>query len=94
MTTIFRTLPIALTFALILTGLPAASASPAAMPILLARSGITLDQAVSKVRAKTGGRILSAKKVDNAQVVYVIKVLMTTGQVKVFRVNAETGKIR
>jgi len=55
-------------------------------PILLARAGMSLDQAVSQVRRETGGRILSAKTVsENGRRVHRIKVLMPSGRVKIVR---------
>ena len=45
----------------------------------------SLDQAVQKIKRKTGGRILSAKTVGKK---HVIKVLLPSGKVRVFRVNA------
>ncbi len=55
-------------------------------PILLARAGMSLDQAVSQVRQETGGRILSAKTVtENGRRVHRIKVLMPSGRVKIVR---------
>lgn len=73
-----------------------ASALPApakSSPILLAANAISMEQAVDLVRQKTGGRILSAKKVNTAEPVYVIKVLMPTGQVRSYRVSVQSGKI-
>jgi len=49
----------------------------------------SLDQAVDKIKRKTSGRILSAKTVGRAgNKKHVIKVLMPSGKVRVFRVNA------
>jgi uncharacterized membrane protein YkoI len=62
--------------------------------IVLAGNEITLDQAVNKVRRETGGHILSARRHNGAEPIYIIKVLLRSGQVKVFRVNAQTGEIR
>ena len=47
--------------------------------------GPSLDQAVSQVQQQTGGRVLRAKQNGG---VYVITVLMPSGVVKTFRVNA------
>ena len=47
--------------------------------------GTSLDQAVSQVQQQTGGRVLRAKQNGDA---YVITVLMPSGVVKTFRVNA------
>jgi len=47
--------------------------------------GISLDQAVARIQKQTGGRVLRARQNGS---VYVIKVLMPSGVVKTFRVNA------
>lgn len=47
--------------------------------------GKSLDQAVSQVQQQTGGRVLRAKQNGD---VHVITVLMPSGVVKTFRVNA------
>lgn len=53
------------------------------------RDGISLDEAVSRVRRETGGRVLSADaRGDN----YRIKVLLPNGAVRVVNVDARTGK--
>lgn len=62
--------------------------------VIFAKNEITLDQAVNMIRQQTGGRILSARKHNAAEPVYIIKVLLTTGQIKVYRVSVETGEIR
>lgn len=55
-------------------------------PILLARAGMSLDQAVNQVRKQTGGRILSAKTVSKGgRRFHRIKVLMPSGKVKIIR---------
>jgi len=61
--------------------------------ILVAEADISMSQAVDIVRQETGGHILSAKLVNSADPVYVIKVLLPSGQVKSYRVSAKTGKI-
>ena len=64
-----------------------------ASSLLLAEADISMSQAVDIVRQETGGHILSAKKVNSADPVYVIKVLLPSGQVKSYRVSVKTGKI-
>ncbi|HYE37965.1 PepSY domain-containing protein [Methylocaldum sp.] len=54
------------------------------------RSGISLDEAIQRIRRETGGRILAADTVRNdGAVTYRIKVLMPNGRVRVFYVDAE-----
>jgi len=62
--------------------------------VIYAQNEITLDQAVNMIRQQTGGRILSARRHNAAEPVYIIKVLLTTGQIKVYRVSVETGEIK
>jgi len=64
-----------------------------ASSIQLAEADITMSQAIDIVRQETGGHILSAKMVNSADPVYVIKVLLPSGQVKSYRVSVKTGKI-
>lgn len=65
------------------------SAQPSHSYIQLAQSGQSLDTAVQSVKQKTGGRILSAKTVNkNGKRVHKIKVLLPSGKVQVFSVNA------
>jgi hypothetical protein len=54
------------------------------------RPGISLDQAIQRIRRETGGRILAADTVrNNDTVTYRIKVLMPDGRVRVFHVDAQ-----
>jgi len=59
--------------------------------ILLAEnSHKSLDSAVNSVKQKTGGRILSAKTSQkNGRRVYKIKVLLPSGKVQTFTINAK-----
>ncbi len=58
-------------------------------PIVLAKSGLTLEQAAAKVKRQTGGRILSASESrKDGRKVYRIKVLLPSGNVRVVTVNA------
>ena len=48
-----------------------------------------LDEAVQSIKQKTGGRILSAKTVEkDGQRIYKIKVLLPSGKIQTFKVNA------
>ncbi|MGX2040706.1 PepSY domain-containing protein [Methylocaldum sp. MU1018] len=54
------------------------------------RPGISLDEAIQRIRRETGGRILAADTVRNGGgVTYRIKVLMPDGRVRVFYVDAQ-----
>jgi uncharacterized membrane protein YkoI len=49
----------------------------------------SLDQAVQQIKQQTGGRILSAKTVGRTgNKKHVIKVLLPSGKVRIFKVNA------
>lgn len=51
--------------------------------------GQSLNEAVQSIKQQTGGRILSTKTVQkNGQTVYKIKVLLPSGKVQTFTVNA------
>jgi hypothetical protein len=51
--------------------------------------GISLDEAVQRIRRQTGGRILAADTIrSNGTITYRIKVLMPDGRVRVFHVDA------
>jgi len=65
----------------------------AASGLQIAYADISISQAVDIVRQATGGHILSAKKVNAAEPIYVIKVLLPSGQVKSYRVSVKSGKI-
>lgn len=58
--------------------------------IQLAQNDQSLNDAVQSIKQQTGGRILSAKTVDkNGQRIHKIKVLLPSGKVQVFSVNAQ-----
>ena len=58
--------------------------------IQLAQSGQSLNDAAQSIKQQTGGRILSTKTVSkNGQRVHKIKVLLPSGKVQVFSVNAQ-----
>jgi hypothetical protein len=60
-------------------------ANPSA-PYQLARSDqASLEQAVQQIKHQTGGRILSARTKNNT---HIIKVLMPSGKVRIFKVKA------
>ena len=55
----------------------------------LARAGVSLDAAVARVQRETGGRVLSATTVQqNGHRVHRIKVLLPSGKVRVYQVDA------
>ena len=73
-----------------------ASARAVADPLLLAQATppVSADQAAAVVRAKSGGRILGVRRENNARgPVYRVKVLLDGGRVRVYRVDAGTGRI-
>jgi uncharacterized membrane protein YkoI len=54
------------------------------------RDGLSLDEAVSRVRRHTGGRVLSAEARDGR---YRVKVLLPDGAVRVYYVDPRSGKM-
>jgi uncharacterized membrane protein YkoI len=55
--------------------------------------GISLDEAVARVRRDTGGRVLSAEARENrGRTRYRIKVLLPDGSVRVVNVDAQSGQ--
>jgi uncharacterized membrane protein YkoI len=58
-----------------------------------AENGLTLDGAVSRIREREGGRVLSADtEQDNGDKVYRIRVLTKEGKVKRLRIDARSGR--
>ena len=53
-------------------------------------AGISMDEAVARVRRETGGRVLSAEARDTR---YRIKVLLPNGAVRVITVDARSGRM-
>ena len=64
---------------------------PAASIIKVAERSISMRDAVSRVRQQTGGRVLDAQ---DRSTHYRIKVLTPRGEVRIFRVDAQTGAVR
>ncbi|MGE5240528.1 MAG: PepSY domain-containing protein [Bacteroidota bacterium] len=59
------------------------------------RAGISLDEAVARVRRDTGGRVLAAEaRDDRGRTIYRIKVLLPNGAVRVVNVDAQSGATR
>ena len=59
------------------------------------RRGVSLDEAAVKVRKQTGGRVLSADTTSSrGDAVHRIKMLLPSGRVRVYLVDAATGKLR
>ena len=64
---------------------------PAASFVRVAERAVSMRDAVSRVRQQTGGRVLDAQDRGTH---YRIKVLTPQGDVRIFRVDAQTGAIR
>lgn len=57
------------------------------------QDGLSLDEAVARVRRDTGGRVLSAQaREDRGHTTYRIKVLLPNGAVRVISVDAASGE--
>lgn len=67
----------------------------AAGAVQVADIELSLDEAVEMVRRKTGGRVLSADRVErDGRTWYRIRVLVAEGKVRVYRVDPATGRMR
>jgi len=63
--------------------------------ITLAQARIGQGQAVAFARQATGGRVLDVQTQNmGGRVVYLVKVLMPDGRVRIVAVDGETGQIR
>jgi len=54
-------------------------------------SQVSLEEAIDTVQRKTGGKVLDARRRDDA---YRIKILTRRGEVRVVYVDARTGELR
>ncbi|MGH8644805.1 MAG: PepSY domain-containing protein [Gammaproteobacteria bacterium] len=64
-------------------------------PITLAQARIGQGQAIAFARQATGGRVLDVQTQNmGGRVVYLVKVLMPDGRVRIIAVDGETGQIR
>ncbi len=69
---------------------------PVAQVLLLAQAAgaVSADEAAALVRDASGGRILDVRLDETAEApVYRVKVLLDGGRVRVYRVDARTGRI-
>lgn len=58
------------------------------------KDGVSLDEAVSIVRKRYGGRVINARtRNDNGRKVHVIKILSDEGRVREVRVDADSGNL-
>jgi len=79
---------------LLTPGIATVSASPFTTQVesirLAVREGVTLDQAVARVKQQTKGQILTAETIQRkGKPVHRIKVLLPSGSVRVMYVDAE-----
>lgn len=73
---------------------PVAPAAAEPLRMAQAGNGISLAEATSMVREKTGGQVLRAEtKRDKGRTVHRIRVLTEDGRVRTWHVDAETGRI-
>jgi uncharacterized membrane protein YkoI len=67
----------------------AAGARPANL-LIAQTSSVSQDQAAAKVRQDTGGRVLDVKtEIQNGVTVYLVKVLLTDGRVRVITMSSQ-----
>ncbi|MGH8659792.1 MAG: PepSY domain-containing protein [Gammaproteobacteria bacterium] len=63
--------------------------------ITLAQARIGQGQAIAFAREATGGRVLDVQTQNmGGRVIYLVKVLMPDGRVRIIAVDGETGQIR
>lgn len=69
-------------------------ASSAEFSIAQAAS-LSPDQAAQIARGSSGGRVLDVRTVaENGELVYLVRILMADGRVRIVAVNATTGSVR
>lgn len=57
-------------------------------------AAVSIESAISKARAKYGGKVLSAKEIrSKGPLVYKIKLLLPNGRVKTVFVDGESGEV-
>ena len=81
---------------LALAGAPGAETRAADGPLVLAQAGgsVSPDEAAQRVRAASGGRILDVRlESGSGGAVYRVKVLLEGGRVRIYRVDAASGRI-
>lgn len=65
------------------------------LPLIAQASTVTLDQAVSKVRRTSGGKVVAADAIEqDGSTAYRIKVVFPDGKVRVYYVDPATGEIQ
>lgn len=73
-------------------GVGSAAAAPAT--VLRQAEGVSLEEAVRRVREQSGGRVLRAEtRRENGRTVHRIRVLSPDGRVRTWTVDADTGRI-
>ncbi len=70
---------------------PPAQEGAASRQAPAAERGISLEEAVSRLRRHTGGRVLSAEPRDGE---YRVRILTPDGRVKRYRVDRRSGRVR
>jgi len=74
--------------------MPAAGAQARSVTLLAQAESVSADDAAATVRARVGGRILDVRlQSDARRRVWRVKVLLPGGRVRVYRVDARSGRI-
>lgn len=88
-------LVVAATLLLAVTPMQANAARP--LPVAAQQSQarpLSLDEAATLVQQRVGGRVLAADtKQSNGKTYYQIRILVKKGQIKVYRVDPDSGRI-
>ena len=74
-----------------LAGYTSTTGYPADAFVRVAERPVSMRDAINRVRQQTGGRVLDAQDQGSH---YRIKVLTPKGEVRIFRVDAQTGAVR
>lgn len=85
---------------LLTQGVRAAQSDPFRLPAVQSLSSsvwlaeVSIEAAISKAKAKYGGKVLSAKEIrSKGPLVYKIKLLLPNGRVKTVFVDGESGEV-
>ena len=82
---------------ILLLGVMYVSSVPAfdrhARPLLAQQSLISQDEAAAQARSRTGGRVLDIRATDkDGRPVYLVKLLLSDGHVRVVTIDAASGE--
>ncbi|HWX69641.1 MAG TPA: PepSY domain-containing protein [Steroidobacteraceae bacterium] len=75
--------------------LQSAATPPAASPLVMPRSGLSMDQAVRMVEERYHARVVKAQtEQDEGRTLYVLRLLNDAGKVWTVRIDASSGSVQ